>query len=141
MTKKPKEYFEEIALQYAQSVDSKPIHVYYERPNLLSLLPENLSNLKILDLGCGSGWYAEHLIKQGAKVWAIDASLTMVALTQKRVPECKVYLAELEYPLDILENELYDVIIAPLVIHYIKDWCGLFTRLADRLKPQGLFVF
>lgn len=64
----PGQYFEQVAKAYAEKVDEKPIHRYYERPNLWSLLPEQLSGLTILDLGCGSGWYAEQLVKQGAHV-------------------------------------------------------------------------
>jgi len=137
----PNTSFENIADKYAHAVDEKPIHAYYERPNLLSLLPEKISGLNILDLGCGSGWYAEYLTQKGAKVWAIDASSTMVELTKKRVPEAQVYQADLEEPLEILKNELFDLIIAPLVIHYIKDWHGLFTRLADKLKQKGHLIF
>ncbi|MDX1900999.1 MAG: methyltransferase domain-containing protein [Gammaproteobacteria bacterium] len=137
----PKDVFEQIALKYAKLVDTKPIHIYYERPNLLSLLPINIEGLNILDLGCGSGWYAEHLTTLGAKITAIDSSQTMVELTQKRVPECHVYLADLENPLSTLNNQSFDIIIAPLVIHYIKDWHVLFERLSKLLKHNGYFIF
>lgn len=133
--------FEEIAKNYAKLVDAKPIHVYYERPNLLALLPEKLSGLKILDLGCGSGWYAEYLTKKGAQVYAIDSSQTMVELTKLRVPSCQVHLADLEKPLDCLAENLFDIILGPLVIHYIKDWFELFSHLTNFLKPGGSFVF
>jgi SAM-dependent methyltransferase len=136
-----KSNFEQIAKNYAKIVDAKPIHVYYERPNLLALLPRNLIDLRVLDLGCGSGWYAEHLINHGAKVTAIDSSQTMVQLTKQRVPSCRVYLADLEEPLECLRGNHFDIVLAPLVIHYIKDWFQLFERLADFLRPDGNFVF
>ena len=53
MNKTPKGSFEHLAEKYAATVDSKPIHVYYERPHLWSLLPEQLTDLNVLDLGCG----------------------------------------------------------------------------------------
>lgn len=55
--------FEDVALIYAEVVDTKPIHIYYERPHTKSLLPQSLVGLNILDIGCGSGWYAEQLLK------------------------------------------------------------------------------
>lgn len=134
--------FENIALKYSEIVDTKPVHIYYERPNLISLLPDNLNNLKILDLGCGSGWYAEYLIKAGADVIAIDNSPTMIALTKKRLGnKGTVYLADLEKPLDFLPDQTIDIIIAPLVIHYIKDWKPLFSKLSKKLKKHGIFIF
>jgi SAM-dependent methyltransferase len=134
--------FEAIALHYSKTVDQKSIHIYYERPNLISLLPSDLNNLKILDLGCGSGWYAEYLTNKGAHVTAIDNSPTMINLTKQRVQaRCEVYLADLNNPLDFLENETFDIIIAPLVIHYIADWKVLFCELSKKLKSNGVFIF
>jgi len=127
----PKNAFEKISIQYAQVVDNKPIHIYYERPNLLSLLPQAIAGLNILDLGCGSGWYAEHLTKLGANVSAIDSSPTMVELTRQRVPAIQVFLADLEEPLDFLKDSTFDFIVAPLVIHYVKDWYSLFHAYPD----------
>src|SRR5438552_1561948 len=92
--------FDNIALKYSESVDTKPIHIYYERPSLISLLPDSVENLKVLDLGCGSGWYCEYLTNKGAIVTSIDSSPTMVEITQKRVKDAQVILADLNEPLD-----------------------------------------
>lgn len=138
----PKKSFENISNRYAERVDSKAIHVYYERPNLLALLPDDIKDLNILDLGCGSGWYSEYLAHAGANVTALDASPTLVEMTKQRVKgNAKVYLADLEQPLDFLVNQKFDIIIAPLVIHYIKDWLPLFSNLSKLLIEKGLFVF
>lgn len=134
--------FENIASAYAASVDTKPLHIYYERPNLWSLLPKTLNGKQVLDIGCGSGWYAEQLQKSGAHVTALDASPTMVELTKKRLHhKGQFYIADLEQPLIFLEANVFDIIIAPLVIHYIQDWHVFFKRLSTTLKPNGLFIF
>lgn len=142
MNHSPKDAFEKIARKYAETVDLKPIHIYYERPNLLALLPKDISGLSILDLGCGSGWYAEQLTKLGGDVTAIDASPTMVELAKERLNgKGKVYLADLENSLEFLNGKKFDIVIAPLVIHYIKNWYSLFLNLSNLLKPKGLFIF
>ncbi|NOK64062.1 MAG: hypothetical protein GFH27_549409n36 [Chloroflexi bacterium AL-W] len=41
--------YENIALKYAQKVDSKPIHMYYEHPALVLLLP-SLAHTNVLDV-------------------------------------------------------------------------------------------
>jgi 2-polyprenyl-3-methyl-5-hydroxy-6-metoxy-1,4-benzoquinol methylase len=138
----PKDIFEKIAKKYADKVDDKAIHVYYERPHLWSLLPNSLAGLNILDIGCGSGWYSEQLIKAGANVTALDGSATMVELAKQRLQDkATVYLADLEETLDFLTAASFDIILAPIVIHYVKDWYVLFARLAPLLKSQGQFIF
>lgn len=135
-------YGDAAAKIYAEQVDNKPMHVFYERPNTWALLPQPLNGLNILDIGCGSGWYAEQLLKAGAVVTAIDVNEQMVELTKKRVHnQAQVLQADLEQPLKFLASASFDVIVAPLVIHYIQDWPALMTELARLLKKNGLFVF
>lgn len=130
------------AKKYAANVDKKPIHIFYERPNTWSLLPKSIKGLKILDLGCGSGWYAEQLLKGKATVTSVDASSIMTELTEKRTKgKSRVFTANLEKPLDFLEDQEFDIILAPLVIHYIKNWGPFFKELARVLKDKGVFVF
>ena len=72
------------ARQYAESVDTRPWNAHYERPAVILLLPA-LKDRNVLDAGCGSGWYAEYLLKQGAKVVAFDFNAEFVQLTHTRV--------------------------------------------------------
>lgn len=138
----PGKNYEKIATAYAKTVDTHPMRLYYTRPHLWSLLPSNLLGLKVLDLGCGSGWYAEQLVNKGADVTALDASATMVELTKKRIGDkAKIYLADLDEPLNFLPKKYFDIILAPLVIHYVKEWRTLFTGLAAVIKNDGLFIF
>lgn len=145
MTKNSKEpigSYEHMADAYAERVDLKPIHVFYERPGTWSLLPDKLTGLKVLDVGCGSGWYAEQLAKAGCVVTAIDASQKMVDLTAQRLQgKGKCVRANLEEGLNFLPNHEFDIILAPLVIHYVEDWESLFKEFARVLKSGGLFIF
>lgn len=142
MNSEPLSDYEHFADAYAEVVDNKPIHVYYERPSTWSLLPKTLKDLHILDLGCGSGWYAEQLTKAGGIVTAIDISARMVELTTQRLQgKGQVIRADLEKPLDFLASNSFDLIIAPLVIHYIKDLRTFMKEMARLLKPKGLLVF
>ncbi len=127
---------------YTQIVDDKPIHIYYERPNLWSLMPQNLLNINVLDLGCGSGWYAEQILKAGGKLTAIDISPTFVDLTRQRTCNMGQYhIADLNKPLDFLGGQKFDVIIAPLVIHYINDLKSFFAEVSKLLISGGKFIF
>ena len=92
--------YQTIARRYADHVDSSPVHRYYERPALLSLLP-NLEGLSVLDVGCGTGWFTEYFLSQGAKVTAFDLNETFVTMTRQRVSTAAcVHRADLSQPLD-----------------------------------------
>lgn len=140
--KEPIGSYEYMADSYAKIVDVKPIHIFYERPNTWALLPRELYGLKVLDVGCGSGWYARQLLDSGCVVTAIDASQKMIDWTSKRLNNQGRFIkANLEEPLNFLADDEFDLIIAPLVIHYIKEWDVLFKEFARILKPRGCFIF
>ena len=66
--------YSEHAAAYAQAIRDNSYNASYDRPSLLALLPE-LNEMKVLDLGCGPGVYAEILLSRGAEVTAPDWSL------------------------------------------------------------------
>ena len=133
--------YEGIACKYAETVDTKPWNAYYERPAVISLLP-SLMNAKVLDAGCGSGWYAEYLLSRGAAVTAFDVNLEFVTLTRTRVGErAHVLRADLAAPLDFAGDGEFDVVVCPLVMHYLKDWQPVFRELHRILKLHGVLVF
>ena len=133
--------YQGIAGKYAATVDTKPWNAYYERPAVLSLLPA-LASANVLDVGCGSGWYAEYLLSCGARVTAFDLNAEFVALTQLRVgTRARVLQADLACPLDFAKNGEFDVVICPLVLHYLKDWQPALCEFHRVLKPHGVLVF
>lgn len=133
--------YEAIAGKYAAMVDTQPWNAYYERPAVVSLLP-SLENAKVLDAGCGSGWYAEYLLGRGAEVTAFDANEEFVTLTRARVGvRAQVLRANLAEPLGFAGDGEFDVVVCPLVMHYLKDWQPVFREFRRVLKPHGVLVF
>lgn len=132
-----------IAAQYAEKVDSAPYNALYERPAMLGLLPP-LEGLRILDAGCGSGWYAERLIERGAILDAVDASGAMVDHARKRLEKtgldaksnATLRVADLADPLPF-EDNIFDGIVSPLVMHYMRDWRPALKQMRRVLKPEG----
>jgi 2-polyprenyl-3-methyl-5-hydroxy-6-metoxy-1,4-benzoquinol methylase len=129
------------ARKYAESVDTRPWNAHFERPAVISMLP-SLAGAKVLDAGCGSGWYAEQMIQGGANVTAFDFNAEFVDLTRSRVgDQAQVLQADLAEPLNFALNEEYDLVLCPLVMHYLKDWKPTLRELHRVLKPRGLLVF
>src|SRR5512145_1177330 len=130
-----------LAHAYAASVDARPWNAYYERPAMLSVLPP-LAGKHVLDAGCGPGWYAEYFADQGAVVTAVDLTPEFVALTQARLGNrATVFEADLAQPLAFAADSSFDLIVCPLVLHYIEDWEPVFREFARALRPCGQLVF
>ena len=129
------EAYETLAERYAALADSKAENAYVERPAMLSLLPE-VEGKRVLNAGCGPGWYSEWLVDHGAWVVAIDVSPKMVELAKRRLgARVEVHQADLSKPLDFLEDASFDLILCPLVLDYIRDWEGVFKEFFRLLRP------
>lgn len=130
-----------IADSYAELIPTKAHNAYYERPAMLSLLP-NVENKLILDAGCGTGMYTKILIEKGAKVTGIDANENMLKNAKKLVSnKAKLIQANLEEPLPFLEDDYYDGIVSALTITYFSELDNVFKEFSRILKDKGWFLF
>ena len=133
--------YDKLAHAYADRIDSKPHNAFYERPATLSLLPD-VNGKRVLDAGCGPGVYAEWLVMHGALVVAFDANRKMVRLARQRLGnKVQVRLANLEEPLEFAPDSSFDLIVAPLVMDYVKDWAAVFHEFSRILIAGGILVF
>ena len=57
------------------------------RAILLSQMPRDLTGLRILDAGCGTGALAVEMASRGAQVVAIDISPQLVDIARRRAPD------------------------------------------------------
>jgi 2-polyprenyl-3-methyl-5-hydroxy-6-metoxy-1,4-benzoquinol methylase len=111
-----------------------------EHADLLALLPD-VRDRRALDLGCGAGQLAHHLATSGAAdVVGVDLSERMLALARAewahpRVQHRRAALETLAFPPD-----RFDLIVSSLALHYVEDYAGLMTRVAQWLRRAGVFV-
>jgi SAM-dependent methyltransferase len=121
------------------AAEDNPYNALYEQPGLRALLPP-VSGRRVLDAGCGAGRTAVWLATQGAEVVGIDASPQMLRRAQERVPGATFAVADLAEPLPF-EDGSFDVAVASLVMHYLRDWVPPLRELRRVLRPDGAFVF
>jgi len=133
--------YETMAVRYNELIEHKPHNAYYDRPNTLALLPESVNGLSILDAACGPGKYAEILLSKGANITGFDISPTMVQLAKERNPERgQFFLHDFSQPLEMFDNESFDVVLCALALHYIPDWGPTIREFCRVLKPNGHLV-
>lgn len=112
-----------------------------EKPIFLEMLGD-VTQKKVLDLGCGDAAFGEQLIAQGAQSYdGIDGSINMIELARQREqkPLLNIHHHDLftwPYP-----NHTYDLIISRLALHYIKDFNELAKRIYRTLRVGGRFIF
>jgi len=112
-----------------------------EIPNFRKLIP-NLSNKKVLDLGCGYGENDIYCKALGSKeVLGIDISKHMlnIALTNNKDKDITYKLMAME-DIDKLEDK-FDVVISSLAIHYVKDYDKLIKDIYNLLNDDGILIF
>jgi magnesium-protoporphyrin O-methyltransferase len=115
------------------------------RAVLLSWLPDDLSGLRILDAGCGTGALAVEAARRGAKVTATDLSETLVSLARERVPRDLGHGS-----IDFLVGDMteagsgrfdYTVGMDSLIHYRAADMARVVAALALRTERAVLFTF
>ncbi len=97
----------------------------------------DLQGPKILDFGCGNGWFCPELAKHG-EVTGIDLSKANMAKAQQHFPNIEFIGANLfEHP---LPTKHFDVVVSQQVIAHVRDQCGYVERCATLLKDGGYLI-
>ncbi|HKG26483.1 MAG TPA: class I SAM-dependent methyltransferase [Thermomicrobiales bacterium] len=106
---------------------------------------EPVAGRRVLDLGCGQGWFSRQLGRRGAQVVGIDISAAQIAHARRH---------ETIDPLGITFQQLdaarigtrwppasFDLVTACLVLHDLPDATAVLAGARDVLVPAGRFVF
>lgn len=95
---------------------------------------------RVLDVGCGSGFWTAYYTGRGADYTGLDIAPTSVARLQEAYPESRFVLS------DVSEADLegaYDIVNVFDVLYHITDdakWEAALGRLARAVAPGGLLL-
>ena len=130
------------AKKYDIATQNNVYNALFERPSFQALLGD-VTDCKILDLGSGPGTYAKYLLDHGAKsVTCIDFSEQMIEIVKSKLGDQVIaYTQDLSIGLPCEKTCSLDIIICPLVLHYLEDLTFIFKECYRVLKPKGYMVF
>jgi SAM-dependent methyltransferase len=112
-----------------------------EWPALRAILPA-MRDLRILDLGCGFGWFCRWARKHGAaQVLGIDISERMLARAQAETTDPAIGYQRGDLDRLELSPASLDLVYSSLALHYVADLPGLLEKVHAALVPGGRFVF
>jgi ubiquinone/menaquinone biosynthesis C-methylase UbiE len=131
--------YDSFAAAYSASNENNLFNAYYARPEMIRLAGD-VAGLNVLDVGCGSGPLMEALRAKDAVVSGFDLSPAMVELARQRLSEdADVRVADLGAPLPYPDHA-FDLVVASLSLHYVKDWASALAELRRVLKPGGRLI-
>ena len=108
-----------------------------EWPTLRALLPD-LRGLRVLDLGCGFGWFCRFARTQGAaRVLGIDVSERMLARAKAETADDAVSYIQADLEQLTLASAAFDLAYSSLTLHYIENLERLLAQVHAALIPGG----
>jgi SAM-dependent methyltransferase len=132
------EFFESYSRldRQARGLDGAP-----EWPALRGLLPD-MRGKRLLDLGCGFGWFARWAMSQGgASVLGVDLSENMLARARAETADHRVHYRQADLESLELPRAAFDVAFSSLALHYVEDFPRLVGQVFRSLVERGHFVF
>jgi len=96
-----------------------------------------LSNLDLLDVGCGTGWFSQRAKRQGANVTSLDIGTRLLAKARKK---CDSHPVAGDACLLPFPDETFDIVISSECIEHTLDPHRAVSEMKRVTKVGGLFV-
>lgn len=95
-----------------------------------------------LDLGCGYGDMGRYLVDCGVKSYTgIDPSAKMINAARKRISGEGVIFETASVESFDWTISSYDLVMARLVFHYVKNLGAIINKVQQALKTKGVLIF
>ncbi|EKT61778.1 malonyl-ACP O-methyltransferase BioC [Providencia burhodogranariea] len=139
---------QKIALAFGRAAKRYDAIAHYQQNSghqLLNLLTSTLSNShnlhakKVMDAGCGTGFFSQVMSESGADVMALDLASGMLEVARSKGAAAGYICADMEsLPFD---NKVFDIVFSNLAL----QWCGNLKDALSELyrvtKLGGVIAF
>jgi len=104
----------------------------------------DVEGMRVLELGCGDGGLAIHLVDRGATLTGVDISPGMVQVSTRRLrrfrPEASAHFIVAPIELLPLDDEGFDLVLGKWILHH-ADVQAAGEEIHRLLRPGGRGVF
>lgn len=130
------EYFLSLEYRYLSGAHGSKVR------NIFSLIGKTIgdhSKKRVLDVGCGNGFYAGEFSKLGANVTGIDYSQHAITFAKDRHPGIDFRIMSGYSLKDFPDNE-FDIVTLFDVIEHMSDQVHVLNEIKRILKPSGFLI-
>ncbi|WP_134662555.1 MULTISPECIES: bifunctional 2-polyprenyl-6-hydroxyphenol methylase/3-demethylubiquinol 3-O-methyltransferase UbiG [unclassified Amycolatopsis] len=106
-------------------------------PVLLRLLGD-VRGRRVLDAGCGNGYFSRMLARRGAEVTGVEPAESLLSFAREKSADVSYLQADLAR---LPELEPFDAVVCSMVLMAIPDWKPAMRACVEALRLGGLFVF
>ena len=124
---------------------TKEFYGYSQSPyyNYFYDIVGKVAGLRVLDLGCGDGWFSKQLMGQGAVVCGIDVSFELLKKAMEKSSLRNAETAKfIKMPAERLAflDESFDLVIGSAILHH-TNLASCINEIYRVLKPGGRAIF
>lgn len=101
--------------------------------------PFDLASKAVLEIGCGTGFNTTWLATYARCVVGMDISEGMLRKARRRLSERNVHLLQTDITKPWPLAQMFDLIVATLVLEHVQDLERMFNEAHRVLCPGGLF--
>ena len=105
-------------------------------------LVNNISGKKVLDYGCGDGWFSFEMGKKSAEIWGIDISDELIKRAIAKKNNSNIFVQFMVMPCEKLcfQDNFFDIIVGSAILHHIDIEIAL-KEIKRVLKISGHAYF
>lgn len=131
----------ELYEKWAENYDAYPNAALKLEEQYLPAMVGNPENLRVLDIGAGTGRWSIYFAERNAQVTAVEPSAEMRAVLARKVQEKNLdNLTVIDGGAqDFGSSQQYDVIIMSFVLNHVPEINMIFQNTKRYLKPDGRF--
>ncbi|MCL4157044.1 UNVERIFIED_CONTAM: hypothetical protein GTU68_014090 [Idotea baltica] len=133
-----------IAEAFGKAATTYDKHAEFQRDvghRLLDKLPRDLSGLKVLDLGCGTGYFSKQMIKRGAEVVCADLSVGMLERAEQRCGASVSLYQQADAEQLPFEDGCFDIVFSSLALQWCDDLSSPLQEMKRVVAVGGRVIF
>jgi malonyl-CoA O-methyltransferase len=133
-----------IASAFGRAAASYDNHAAFQREvghQLLALMPDRLVGKRVLDLGCGTGYFSQFLCEAGCDLVCADLSEEMLDQAKQKCGAANAEFMQCDAELLPFADSSFDYVFSSLALQWCDDLAVPLKEIKRILKPGGQGYF